>query len=132
MAQRVLDHLNKKRQEIKPGCTGYKTVDIYTTARLRNYTEEDLKTVIDYKAREWATLISKDGRPMFQFLRQQTLFAPSHFDTYLVEAKEYSDESVRDEYEEYAAEMKQNNSTLPYNQRTQIYTFQQWLKVRNR
>jgi len=54
-------------------------------ARLNDgFTKQDFKLVIDYKATDW-----KDNKDMQKYLRPNTLFAPSHFDDYLNEAKEY-------------------------------------------
>ena len=41
------------------------------------YTVNDFKTVIDKKCREWK------GTKLEKYLTPKTLFAPSHFDTYL-------------------------------------------------
>lgn len=55
-------------------------------ARLNDgFTKQDFKLVIDYKAMDW-----KDNQDMQKYLRPNTLFAPSHFDDYLNEAKEYA------------------------------------------
>ncbi len=55
-------------------------------ARLNDgFTKKDFKLVIDYKATEW-----KSNKDMQKYLRPNTLFAPSHFDDYLNEAKEYA------------------------------------------
>lgn len=54
-------------------------------ARLNDgFTKKDLKMVIDYKCAEW-----KNNESMHKYLRPNTLFAPSHFNDYLNEAKEY-------------------------------------------
>lgn len=54
-------------------------------ARLNDgFTKKDLKMVIDYKCTEW-----KNNESMYKYLRPNTLFAPSHFNDYLNEAKEY-------------------------------------------
>lgn len=60
-------------------------------ARLNDgFTKKDFKLVIDYKAAEW-----KDNKDMQKYLRPNTLFAPSHFDDYLNEAKEYLNHANR-------------------------------------
>lgn len=54
-------------------------------ARLNDgFTKQDFKLVIDYKSAEW-----KNNPEMQKYLRPNTLFAPSHFDDYLNEAKAY-------------------------------------------
>lgn len=54
-------------------------------ARLNDgFTKQDFKLVIDYKSAEW-----KENKEMQKYLRPNTLFAPSHFDDYLNEAKAY-------------------------------------------
>lgn len=47
------------------------------------FTEHDFGLVIHYKSLEW-----KDNQEMSRYLRPNTLFAPSHFDDYLNEARE--------------------------------------------
>lgn len=60
-------------------------------ARLNDgFTKKDFKLVIDYKSAEW-----KDNKDMQKYLRPNTLFAPSHFDDYLNEAKEYLNHANR-------------------------------------
>ncbi len=60
-------------------------------ARLNDgFTKQDFKLVIDYKAMDW-----KDNQDMQKYLRPNTLFAPSHFDDYLNEAKEYLNHANR-------------------------------------
>lgn len=60
-------------------------------ARLHDgFTKKDFKLVIDYKSTEW-----KDNKDMQKYLRPNTLFAPSHFDDYLNEAKEYLNNANR-------------------------------------
>ncbi|EFA25810.1 conserved phage C-terminal domain-containing protein [Pediococcus acidilactici] len=60
-------------------------------ARLNDgFTKKDFKLVIDYKSTEW-----KDNKDMQKYLRPNTLFAPSHFDDYLNEAKEYLNHANR-------------------------------------
>lgn len=60
-------------------------------ARLHDgFTKKDFKLVIDYKSTEW-----KDNKDMQKYLRPNTLFAPSHFDDYLNEAKEYLNHANR-------------------------------------
>lgn len=47
------------------------------------FTEHDFGLVIHYKSLEW-----KDSQEMSRYLRPNTLFAPSHFDDYVNEARE--------------------------------------------
>lgn len=51
-------------------------------ARLKNYTVDDVKDVIDYKYKEWK------GKPQAKYLRPATLFQLSKFEGYLNDAKQ--------------------------------------------
>lgn len=65
----VLNHLNM--------VTGRRfETDKEIKARLKTYTVDDLKSVIDYKAREWM------GTDMQKYLRPQTLFNKTKFEGY--------------------------------------------------
>lgn len=72
----VIEYLN-----IKTGSNFKATTKPYIQAirsRLKEgYTVDDFKTVIDKKCREWK------GTKLEKYLTPKTLFAPSHFDTYL-------------------------------------------------
>lgn len=72
----IIEYLN-----IKTGSKFKATTKPYIQAirsRLKEgYTVDDFKTVIDKKCREWK------GTKLEKYLTPKTLFAPSHFDTYL-------------------------------------------------
>ena len=72
----IIDYLN-----MKTGSKFKATTKPYIQAirsRLKEgYTVDDFKTVIDKKCREWK------GTKLEKYLTPKTLFAPSHFDTYL-------------------------------------------------
>jgi uncharacterized phage protein (TIGR02220 family) len=74
----IVDYLNEKLG------TRYKKSKSTTSqikARLEEgHTVDDFKTVIDKKVRSW-----KDDPKMSQYLRPETLFRPSHFESYLNE-----------------------------------------------
>lgn len=70
----VLDYLNEKAG------THYKPVESnlkFITARLKDYSIEDLKSVIDKKVAEWKET------PMQKYLRPETLFNATKFESYL-------------------------------------------------
>lgn len=70
----ILTYLNDKVG------THYKPVESnikFIKARLKDYTEEDLKTVIDKKVAEWK------GTDMEKYLRPETLFNATKFESYL-------------------------------------------------
>ena len=72
----IIEYLN-----LKTGSKFKATTKPYIQAirsRLKEgYTVDDFKTVIDKKCREWK------GTKLEKYLTPKTLFAPSHFDTYL-------------------------------------------------
>ena len=72
----IIEYLN-----LKTGSRFKATTKPYMQAirsRLKEgYTVDDFKTVIDKKCREWK------GTKLEKYLTPKTLFAPSHFDTYL-------------------------------------------------
>lgn len=72
----IIEYLN-----MKTGSKFKATTKPYIQAirsRLKEgYTVDDFKTVIDKKSREWK------GTKLEKYLTPKTLFAPSHFDTYL-------------------------------------------------
>lgn len=72
----IIEYLN-----LKTGSKFKTTTKPYVQAirsRLKEgYTVDDFKTVIDKKCREWK------GTKLEKYLTPKTLFAPSHFDTYL-------------------------------------------------
>lgn len=72
----IISYLNKKTgKQFRANTKSYAK---YISARLsEGYTVEDFKHVIDVKCAEW---MNTDHE---QYLRPDTLFAPSHFDSYL-------------------------------------------------
>ncbi len=72
----IIEYLNLKTgSKFKPTTKPYVQA---IRARLKEgYTVDDFKTVIDKKCREW------QGTKLEKYLTPKTLFAPSHFDTYL-------------------------------------------------
>ena len=74
----IIDYLNHKLgTKYKKG----KTTTSMIKARLdEGYTVDDFKTVIDKKVKAWA-----NDPKMSQYLRPETLFRPSHFESYLNE-----------------------------------------------
>lgn len=76
VAEQVITYLNE--QTGKHYRANTKEYLKLISARLReHYSVEDFKTVVDNKVADWK------GTEYEQFLRPQTLFAPSKFDTYL-------------------------------------------------
>lgn len=72
----IIEYLNLKAKKSFRATT--KLYERYINARLsEGYTLEDFKHVIDVKCAEW---MNTDHE---QYLRPDTLFAPSHFDSYL-------------------------------------------------
>ena len=78
--KQIIDYLNQKTQSnFKTNTEATKKSII---ARLKEgYTVEDFKRVIDAKVKDWA-----DNAEMREYLRPQTLFRPSNFESYLNEA----------------------------------------------
>lgn len=76
VAERVVARLNERaHRSFRPGSD--KTVSA-VRARLREgYTEEQLMHVVDVKCAEWS------GTDMERYLRPETLFAPSHIESYV-------------------------------------------------
>lgn len=72
----IIEYLNLKTgSKFKPTTKPY--VQAIRSRLKEGYTIEDFKTVIDKKCREWK------GTKLEKYLTPKTLFAPSHFDTYL-------------------------------------------------
>ena len=72
----IIEYLNLKTGSIfKPTTKPY--VQAIRSRLKEGYTVDDFKTVIDKKCREWK------GTKLEKYLTPKTLFAPSHFDTYL-------------------------------------------------
>lgn len=72
----IIEYLNLKTgSKFKPTTKPY--VQAIRSRLKEGYTIDDFKTVIDKKCREWK------GTKLEKYLTPKTLFAPSHFDTYL-------------------------------------------------
>ncbi len=72
----IIEYLNLKTgSKFKPSTKPY--VQAIRSRLKEGYTVSDFKTVIDKKCREW------QGTKLEKYLTPKTLFAPSHFDTYL-------------------------------------------------
>ena len=72
----IIEYLNLKTgSKFKPTTKPY--VQAIRSRLKEEYTVSDFKTVIDKKCREW------QGTKLEKYLTPKTLFAPSHFDTYL-------------------------------------------------
>ena len=67
--------------------------------------------VIDWKTLEWA------NGDMVKYLRQETLFAPSHFDTYLDDARRNLASVEKKAYDKYCEEFYQAHMNLPLEER---------------
>ena len=104
-AQNVLQYLNTKAQR------NYQKVNAHTTARLKEYSKEDLMAVIDWKVCEWA------GGDMAKYLTQETLFSTKHFDTYLDDARRNLAGVEKKAYDKYCDEFYQAHMNLPLEER---------------
>lgn len=84
-------------------------------ARLKaGATIDDFRKVIDHKVEKWGN----DDR-MREYLRPQTLFAPSHFESYLNEANRPRPTSTsQNDYARNTGGMSRNNKFMEYDQRT--------------
>jgi uncharacterized phage protein (TIGR02220 family) len=83
-------------------------------ARLKaGATIEDFHKVIDHKVEKWGN----DER-MREYLRPQTLFAPSHFESYLNEANRPRPSNVQSDYARNTGGMAKDNKFMDYDQRT--------------
>ena len=72
----IIEYLNLKTgSKFKPTTKPY--IQAIISRLKEGYTVDDFKTVIDKKCREWK------GTKLEKYLTPKTLFAPSHFDTYL-------------------------------------------------
>lgn len=83
----VVEYLNlKANRNYRPGTTKTKSL---ISARLKDYTVEDLKAVIDFKVDKWlnAEWYDKQGNLVQgkNFLRPSTLFRESNFENYINE-----------------------------------------------
>lgn len=82
----VLEYLNERAG------THYRAVESnlkYINARLKNYTIDDLKAVIDRKTKEWK------GTDMQVYLRPETLFNATKFESYINGLKPASQTGLR-------------------------------------
>ena len=104
-AQSVLQYLNTKAGR------NYQKVNAHTTARLKEYSKEDLMAVIDWKVCEWA------GGDMAKYLTQETLFSTKHFDTYLDDARRNLAGVEKKAYDKYCEEFYQAHMSLPLEER---------------
>lgn len=83
----VLEHLNQARKEItgNPSLRGFKktkTVESTIKARIKEgFSKDEFFTVIDHKCSEWR------GTAFEKYIQPSTLFAPSHFQEYLLAAE---------------------------------------------
>lgn len=74
----VVEYLNlKANRNYRPGTTKTKSL---ISARLKDYTVEDLKAVIDFKVGEWL-----ENEKMNKYLRPETLFNETKFENYINE-----------------------------------------------
>ena len=74
IAEQIISYLNEKAgTHFKPVESNIKFIN----ARLKDYTEEDLKAVIDKKVKEWK------NTQMQQYLRPETLFNATKFESYI-------------------------------------------------
>ncbi|MBU4642022.1 phage replisome organizer N-terminal domain-containing protein [Bacillus toyonensis] len=82
--QEILNYLNEKADKN----FNHKAESHKKLIRARwneGYTVENFKTVIDNKVSQWLGKFDREGKPLNQYLRPSTLFAPKHFDNYLNE-----------------------------------------------
>lgn len=83
----IIDYLNEKTNSHYKHTT--KATQRIINGRLsENFTVDDFKRVIDIKAEQWL-----DDKKMQAYLRPETLFAASHFESYLNEARQTVKES---------------------------------------
>lgn len=74
----VVEYLNlKANRNYRPGTTKTKSL---ISARLKDYSVEDLKAVIDFKVGEWL-----ENEKMNKYLRPETLFNETKFENYINE-----------------------------------------------
>ena len=115
-SQNVLQYLNTKAGR------NYQKVNAHTTARLKEYSKEDLMAVIDWKVCEWA------GGDMAKYLTQETLFSVKHFDTYLDDARRNLAGVEKKAYDKYCEEFYQAHMSLPLEERRgkRPLTIEEW------
>lgn len=85
----IIDYLNLKSGK-RYRSTNASTHRMISARLAEGYKLDDFKRVIDTKAAQW----SKDKK-MSKYLRPETLFAPSHFESYLNEGDENDAENSR-------------------------------------
>ncbi|UGO49454.1 hypothetical protein P9C73_gp38 [Bacillus Phage vB_BanS_McSteamy] len=92
----ILDYLNEKaNKNFNPKAEGHRKL---IRARWNEgYKLEDFKKVIDNKTSQWLGKKSFDGKPLDQFLRPSTLFSQKHFDNYLNETVNMSNQQHGDQ-----------------------------------
>lgn len=119
-AGEILTYLNTKAGR------DYQKVNAHTTARLKEYSVEDLKMVIDWKVIEWA-----GNGEMARYLRQETLFSPKHFDTYLDDARRNLAGVEKKAYDKYCEEFYQSHMNLPLEERRgkRPISIEEWRKI---
>lgn len=87
----VVEYLNlKANRNYRPGTTKTKSL---ISARLKDYTVEDLKAVIDFKVGEWL-----ENEKMNKYLRPETLFNETKFENYINELPSQATEKSSQSY----------------------------------
>lgn len=106
-SKELLRYLNEKAGK------NFRVIHSHTTARLKEYPLDELKMVVDYKVYRW----SGDAKTR-EWLRQETLFAPGHIDTYLCEAKQNYFAVEKKAYDKYCDEFYAEHMRLPLEERS--------------
>ena len=125
-AENILNILNKAAKK------RFTKVHSHTRARIRQNQDDDMKLVISHKALQWG-----EDEKMRKYLRQETLFSPAHFDTYLADAKEWTEGGGPDEiylkaYNKYRIETIEEKQELlreggqEASRKIEILDFDQW------
>lgn len=87
----VVEYLNiKANRNYRPGTTKTKSL---ISARLKDYSVEDLKAVIDFKVGEWL-----ENEKMNKYLRPETLFNETKFENYINELPSQATEKSSQSY----------------------------------
>ncbi len=102
IAEQIITYLNEKAG------THFKPVDSnikFIKARLKDYSQEDLKIVIDKKVKEWK------GTEMAKYIRPETLFNATKFESYLngltaknnktYSQREYTEEELNNLFDDF-------------------------------
>ena len=88
IAEQIITYLNEKAgKHFKPVDSNIK----FIKARLKDYTEEDLKAVIDKKVKDWK------GTEWQDYLRPETLFNATKFESYLNQSEKFARKDGRKE-----------------------------------